>query len=317
MSRLLTLIVALLITLAGMAEAQAPAPIPPPSAQEQAANALLSSSDWAKAVPAFRALVVSESSNPRAWFGLHVSLHGLEQFSEALTALAKAADLGYTNPGQVQFRFARTYARQGHADKAFEALNTFVKLGASNAALLQMTDLDGIRADPRFAVITQGIDQNLRPCEYDANFRAFDFWIGEWDVQPTGRARGPQGASSVIEKSLEGCLIIEHWEPGSPPRGKSFNTFNRVTRQWEQFWVDASGRLTHYFGTFQPDGSLRYETKAAAPAGSGPVMRMTFEKKSASEVRQFGQQSTDGGTTWQMTFDLTYVRKPAKTATYR
>jgi len=132
---------------------------------------VLSSSDWAKAVPAFRVLVAAESANPRAWFGLHVALHGVEQFDEALTTLAKAAELGCANPGQIQFRFARTYARKGDAEKAFDALNAFV----------------------------------------NADFRAFDFWIGEWDVQPAGRLRGPQGASSVIEKSLEGCLIIEHW----------------------------------------------------------------------------------------------------------
>lgn len=308
MSRVLTLLAALVISAAGVAAAQTPTPAPPPSAQEQAANVLLGASDWAKALPAFRALVTSEPSNARAWFGLHVALHGVESFDEALTTLAKAAELGYPNPGQVQFRFARTHARMGDATRAFEALNAFVKLGASNPSLLQMTDLDSIRKDPRFAAVTEGIDRNIRPCEYEADFRAFDFWIGEWDVQPTGRTRGPQGASSVIEKALDGCLILENWEPGAPPRGKSFNTFNRATRQWEQFWVDAGGRLTHYFGTFQPDGSLRYETR---DTGLG-LARMTFEKKSATEVRQFGQRSGDGGKTWQMTFDLTYLRKPPK-----
>lgn len=293
------------------AGAQPPAPVL--SAQEQAANLLLQSSDWVKAVPAFRALVTAEPANPRAWFGLHVALHGVENFDEALTTLAKAAELGYANAGQIQFRYARTYARKGDTAKAFEALNAFVKLGATNPALLQMTDLDSLRSDPRFAAVIQGIDRNVKPCEYEPDFRAFDFWIGDWDVQPTGRARGPQGASSVIERSLDGCLIIENWDPGAPPRGKSFNTFNRATRQWEQFWVDASGRLVHYFGTFQPDGSLRYETK---DTGSG-VTRMTFEKKGVNEVRQFGQRSTDGGKTWQMTFDLTYIRKPPKNADQR
>lgn len=311
MSRFLSVVVSIVILASGAVAAQAPAPAPTPSPQEQAANTLLGTSDWAKAVPAFRALVATEPANPRAWFGLHVALHGVENFDEALTTLAKAAELGYTNAGQIQFRYARTYARKGDTARAFEALTTFVKLGATNPALLQMTDLDSIRADARFATITQGIDHNVRPCEYETDFRAFDFWIGEWDVQPTGRPRAPQGASSVIEKSLEGCLIIENWEPGALGRGKSFNTFNRGTKQWEQFWVDATGRLTHYFGTFQPDGSLRYETR---DSGSG-LQRMTFEKKSPTEVRQFGQRSTDGGKTWQMTFDLTYLRKPPKHAT--
>ena len=41
-----------------------------PSAQEQAASKLLSASDWAAALTAYRALVAAEPSNPRAVFGL-------------------------------------------------------------------------------------------------------------------------------------------------------------------------------------------------------------------------------------------------------
>jgi hypothetical protein len=31
-----------------------------------------------------------------------------------------------------------------------------------------------------------------RPCESDANYRKFDFWIGDWDVQRTGVPRAHQ-----------------------------------------------------------------------------------------------------------------------------
>ena len=48
-----------------------------------------------------------------------------------------------------------------------------------------------------------------------------------------------------IEKSLDGCLIIENWEPGASPAGKSFNTYNAALKAWEQFWVDARGQVTH------------------------------------------------------------------------
>ena len=39
---------------------------------------------------------------------------------------------------------------------------------------------------------------------------------------------------------------------------------------------------------------------------------MTFFNQSPNQVRQLGHVSTDGGKTWTVSFDLTYVRKPAK-----
>src|SRR5262245_46229818 len=73
------------------------------------------------------------------------------------------------------------------------------------------------------------------PCTTDPNYRTFDFWIGEWDVQPTGVPRAASGATSRIEKQLDGCVLQENWEPRAGAFGKSFNIYNRVTRKWEQF----------------------------------------------------------------------------------
>jgi hypothetical protein len=67
------------------------------------------------------------------------------------------------------------------------------------------------------------------PCANDPNYRAFDFWIGEWDVQKTGAVRGPigSGATSIVERQLHGCVIQENWlPPNSAGAGKSFNIYN-------------------------------------------------------------------------------------------
>lgn len=286
--------------------AQVPQTQPEPSARELAANQLLQTSDWPKAIEAFQKLTTSEPNNPRGWFGLHVALHGAGRFNDALAPLTRARDLGYANAAQIQFRFARTYARKGEIGPALDALQAWAQSGGTNLALLQQTDLDAIRGHERFAAITIAIDRALRPCEFDANARAFDFWIGEWDVQQTGAPRAPQGATSRIEKSLDGCLIVEHWEPPAPPAGKSYNTYNKAIKQWEQFWVDARGQVTHYRGTFQADGSLLYE---ATENGGATLLRMTFFGQGSNQVRQLGQHSTDGGATWQVRYDLTYLRK--------
>lgn len=280
-----------------------------PSSQERAANALLQASDWPKAIEAFQALTVAEPGNPRAWFGLNLAYHGAGRYDEAIAALFKARDAGYPNGAQLSFRAARAWARKGDADKAFEYLTATVKGGWTNDAALGVDDLRSIATDPRFPAVVEGVRRNAKPCEYDANMRAFDFWVGEWDVQPTGQPRAPQGATSRIEKSLDGCLIIENWEPGTPPAGKSFNTYNAALKVWEQFWVDARGQVTHYRGTFQPDGSLLYES---TENGGATKLRMTFFNQGPNQVRQFGQHSTDDGRTWQVRYDLTYVRKAPK-----
>jgi hypothetical protein len=114
------------------------------------------------------------------------------------------------------------------------------------------------------------------------------------------------GATSVIERQLDGCVIQENWLPQGLGAGKSFNTYNRVTKQWEQYYVDGRGTITHYTGTFHPDGNLYFE---AVQFASTNRLRMTFFNQGPSQVRQLGHTSTDGGKTWTVSFDLTYVRK--------
>jgi hypothetical protein len=102
-------------------------------------------------------------------------------------------------------------------------------------------------------------------------------------------------------------VIQETWLPiGGVGAGKSFNIFNAVTKRWEQYYVDARGTITHYQGAFQPDGRLVFEASQFASANR---VRMTFFNKGANEVRQLGETSADGGRTWTVSFDLTYLRK--------
>ncbi|MEO7275876.1 MAG: hypothetical protein ABIX28_24795 [Vicinamibacterales bacterium] len=144
-------------------------------------------------------------------------------------------------------------------------------------------------------------------CLSDPEYRRFDFWIGTWDVQPTGQPRAAAGATSRIERILGSCVLLENWEPPKQPAGKSFNIYNRVSRKWEQFWVDATGLLTHYTGEFRPDGNLYFDADEFATTNK---IRMTFFNLGPDRVRQLGHVSTDGGKTWTVSFDLTYVRKP-------
>lgn len=308
----LSLFVAGLLTMVAGVEARAqpapPAPSAPtpPSARELAAIKVQQSGDWAKTAVAYEDLVKAEPDNARAVFGLGASFHETGRAKEAIPLLQRAQTLGYQPTTQVRFRLARAYARVGDKSAAIGELQHMAAAGFTNLPLMQNADFDSLKGDPGFDAVVKRVTTNASPCEADPEFRRFDFWVGEWDVQQTGVPRAPVGAFSRVDKILNGCVILENWAPGrGGPQGKSFNTYNTATKKWEQYWVDATGRITHYFGEFR-EGTLHY---VADQFGTGSKVRMTFFNQGPDEVRQLGHISTDGGKTWSVSFDLTYIRK--------
>jgi len=299
-------LVLVLLALARGASAFQGAAGPAASPQEQEAIRLQQAGDWKGALAVFEALARAEPANPRAAFGLGAALHETGKPAEAIAAFGRARTLGYQPVNQVRFRLARAYAKLGENAKALAELQEAAANSFTNLSVLQNADLDPLRSDPAFVAVVEKVTRNAKPCEADPNFRKFDFWVGDWDVQQTGVPRAPVGASSHVEKILSGCVIFENWEPGPIGAGKSFNIYNTVTKNWEQYWVDATGRLTHYFGEFHDDGNLYYE---ADQFGTANRIRMTFFNQGPDQVRQLGHLSTDGGKTWTVSFDLTYLRK--------
>src|ERR1044071_8145226 len=89
--------------------------------------------------------------------------------------------------------------------------------------------------------------QNV-PCNSDPIYRQFDFWIGEWEAF---NKAGKKAGDSKIELILDSCIIFENWKSVNPFKGlyysgKSFNTYNAATKQWQQTWVDNVGSTTEY-----------------------------------------------------------------------
>ena len=135
--------------------------------------------------------------------------------------------------------------------------------------------------------------------------RAFDFWVGEWDVSgPDGKPAG----TSRVERILDGCVIMEHWSTiGAPYSGKSFNTFNPADGQWTQHWVDSTGASIVLSGTFEGT-TLVYRRDLVRRDGKPAKARMTFFNLPDGRVRQLVEQSIDGGATWNTQVDYMYTR---------
>ncbi len=174
------------------------------------------------------------------------------------------------------------------------------------------TEWNPLRAEPQFVALANEVKHNAAPCE-DAEFRQFDFWVGDWDVIST--ADGVSRGSSHISKEMGGCVIWENWtSAGSSYFGKSYNTYNLNLHRWEQYWVDNSAGTIFFFGNLK-DGLMDYWTDDI-PQPNGQKLRrhLQFFNLGAGKVRQFSQGSTDGGKTWQVEYDLTYNRHADKSA---
>jgi hypothetical protein len=142
------------------------------------------------------------------------------------------------------------------------------------------------------------------PCRSAAEYRAFDFWIGDWEVES---AAGKPAGVSRIELLLDQCVVFENWTGKNGYEGKSFNLYHPATRKWEQIWVDNMGEMVRFEGEAR-DGNLYYRAEVTED-GRPALRRMTFFAQGPDRVRQLGERSVDGGKTWRVDYDLIYKRK--------
>ena len=139
--------------------------------------------------------------------------------------------------------------------------------------------------------------------------RQFDFWVGRWDVFPTGKDK--QVANSLIEKLYDGCVVRENWMPFKGTAGGSLNTYDPEDGKWHQVWMDAANGRVAFDGEFV--GGKMVLTgiwKGAQTPGKDGLVRMTYSRLEARAVRQFGEISEDQGATWKPFFDFTYRPSP-------
>ena len=149
------------------------------------------------------------------------------------------------------------------------------------------------------------------PCSAP-QYRRFDFWIGEWDA--FGK-NGKKVGDSKISLVLDSCIILEEWTSASVSKGiryagKSFNTYNAVTKQWQQTWVDNVGGSTEYLQGRYENNKIIFKTNPFPVAkDTMAVRRLTFFDQGKNTVRQLGEISKDNELTWTTEYDLEYRRK--------
>jgi hypothetical protein len=144
----------------------------------------------------------------------------------------------------------------------------------------------------------------VSPCPSKAEYRQFDFWLGEWDVTD----HGEKIATSSIQSIVGGCIVFENYSQGDGYTGKSFNFYDAALGKWRQTWVDAFGNVSEFSGEFR-DGAMRYEGETHRAEGRKVLRKMILTKLDADHVRQYSERSLDDGKTWSVAYDYIYVRR--------
>ncbi len=134
-----------------------------------------------------------------------------------------------------------------------------------------------------------------------ANYHAFDFWIGAWDVYKFGTDT-LVGYSKIVSIN-DSTGILENYESARGKyQGKSLNTYNRESGNWEQYWIDNTGLVLKLQGMFRDGKMIMLDF-------DGLTGNKISWQRIGTDVRQTWESTTDGGASWSVLFDGRYKPK--------
>ena len=274
------------------------------SVTAEEADALFKAQKWTDAAKAYGEITKSEPKNGRAWYRMGYAFHSMGNFEQAVWSYQRAVEIA-NNP-LAMYNLACSYARLNYKDKAFEWLNKSISSGFIGSKQLQNdADFAGLHGDARFKESVTLADKTTRPCQYAPEYKQFDFWVGEWNVETQ---QGQPAGKNIIERIEEGCILMENWTGAAGGTGKSINFYNASTKKWRQTWVDSTGNVAEYEGGYK-DGAMRFDGDPVVNNGKKILRRLTLSSLGPDRVRQLFEQSADDGKTWTPQYDLIYVKK--------
>ena len=116
------------------------------------------------------------------------------------------------------------------------------------------------------------------------NHKAFDFWLGTWQVTNTD---GSLAGTNTIVKTESDCVIRENWTSANEGyTGTSTNFYNLETNQWEQLWIDSSGAHLKLKGKRVGNQMILISDDIKKDDGALSRNRITWTKNDDGTVRQ-------------------------------
>jgi len=132
-------------------------------------------------------------------------------------------------------------------------------------------------------------------------FRAFDYWVGEWVVRD---AEGARVGTSRVSVRSDGCALLEEWSGSSGSTGISVNFHDEASGSWHQEWVGGSGLILHLAGNLR-EGVMTLEGTRETSRGTVRD-RLRWIPLDDGRVEQHWEISVDGGTGWETVFQGFY-----------
>src|SRR6185369_8880831 len=102
----------------------------------------------------------------------------------------------------------------------------------------------------------------------------------------------------------------ESWVGVEGDQVKSFFLYNPATGQRKQVWASDDGRMKERVQVEAPEkGTVRLLGEVVRKDGTKVLDRSTLKPLSADRVHQLLELSRDGGKTWEVSWDVVYVRQ--------
>ncbi|MEO7826370.1 MAG: hypothetical protein ABIR60_04445, partial [Allosphingosinicella sp.] len=117
------------------------------------------------------------------------------------------------------------------------------------------------------------------PCS-GPEYRAMDFWVGEWDAEfalPGGKTG--HAVNRITRNEFGDCVISEHFEQADIGYvGASHSIFDPAEKKWVQTWVDSGGGYITLAGGPVQSQPWSFELVTLEPKGPKQVhMRMIWQ----------------------------------------
>jgi len=155
--------------------------------------------------------------------------------------------------------------------------------------------------DPRFCASAGKTAPD--PACATAEYRQFDFFVGDWDTYDVG-APSKIVARNTVTYMLGGCAIREVYQQADGLVGESFSAYDAKRRVWHQSWITNRGQLLLLDGGMRGDSIVLTGPEKAADGSSSLVRGVWYRE--AMGVHERGERSSDNGATWKPWFDIVF-----------
>jgi tetratricopeptide (TPR) repeat protein len=281
-----------------------------PAASLAAADSAYVATNFARAIPLYESALkdASIAKVAQPWFRLGQSYHNTRDYTKALAAYAKAEKINGRFTG-LRVNMAKAFSASGDLANAKVRLDSVIALGFGNYKILaQDPDFENFRKSNDYKSVSDRAIANAYPCLNLPAARAFDFWLGEWNVYVTANPSVQAGVNKITSLS-SGCVLLESWESRGPHNGVSINYLDPTSGKWQQKWAGSGQDVLEFYDGEYADGAMRFKWDGRNPDGTKFMGKLTFTNMESGNVRQHSQRSDDGGGTWVDVYDFTYEKR--------